>query len=113
MGVTVTLTATNDKTITTMKSFVRFEASLVHHNFDGCVGTTIKSPVLTHEPTITIVAPLGGCPQGATPIAEFTRFVATSKSTPLITTSHFESDDQDGEKFLCYDLTMANHLAEI
>merc|ERR1712217_843468 len=99
-NVTLTLTATNDKTITAMKGFLRFEASLIHHAFDGCVGATILTPTLTNEPTIIMAPPLLGCPQSATPIAKFTRYMATSKRSPLITMSHVEIVDQDNEPFL-------------
>merc|ERR1712087_232273 len=103
-NITVTATVSIDKVTTAIKSDLVF-AKLFHNKFDGCAGATIKAPL--GVATVTIPPP--GCPLAVTDTAKFIRYVQTSKSTPKTpTTSHLEGTDQDGEPFICVDMTLTN-----
>merc|ERR1740121_3457410 len=103
-NITVTATVSIDKATTAIKSDLVF-AKLFRKKFDGCAGATIKAPL----GIATVIIPPPGCPLAVTDTAKFVRIVQTSKSTPKAsTTSHLEGVDQDGEPFICVDMTLTN-----
>jgi hypothetical protein len=102
--INITSFANINKTTSAVKSDLVF-AKLFHNKFDGCAGATIDAPLkLAH-----IVFPPADCPLAVQTGAVFKRYVTTSSSMPKgSTTSHLESSDQDGESFICVDMTLHN-----
>merc|ERR1719326_2669865 len=108
-NITVTATVAIDKATTAINSDLVF-AKLFHNKFDGCKGATINAPL----GVATVVIPPPGCPLAVTQNAKFIRYVQTSKSTPKAsTTSHLQGVDQDGEPFICVDMTLTNKVDDV
>lgn len=105
-NVTITATVDIDKNTTAINGDLIF-AKIFHNKFDGCAGATIKAPL--NIATVTIPPP--GCPVTGT--KEFVRYVATSHTMPKgSTTSELTATDQDGESFICVQITLKNDAEE-
>ena len=102
--INITATVTLDKATTAVSSDLVF-AKLFHNKFDGCAGATVKAPLNI----ATVVFPPAGCPLQPGASLHFDRYVTTTKAMPKgSTTSHLTAKDQDGEDFLCVDMTLTN-----
>jgi len=104
-NITITATVQIDKNTTKIKSDLVF-ARLFHNKFDGCAGATIKAPL----GVATVIIPPPGCPLKAG-TTKFVRYVQTRAGMVKgSTTSHLEGTDQDGEPFICVDMTLTNKV---
>jgi len=105
-NITITAHVKLDKATTKIASDLVF-AAVDHNKFDGCAGATIKAPL----GIATVVIPPAGCPLVPSDDITFKRYVSTSKHMIKgSTTSKLSGVDQDGEQFICVDMTLDNEV---
>ena len=105
-NITITAHVKLDKA-TTKISFDLVFAAVDHNKFDGYAGATIKAPL----GIATVTIPPANCPLVPADDIVFKRYVLTGKHMPKgSTTSKLSGVDQDGEQFICVDMTLDNQV---